>query len=271
MTGRRLWFSASLSASLLALLFAGFCGYLFGLSHFQEQHSQSTMYKNFAGQLATAVAPVAVPADGVPVAILDMPTVHLTHAVVVEGTTGADLARGPGHLAGTVLPGQDGVTVLLGRHGTFGAPFAQLAGLRVGDKIQVTTGQGVFTYQVNAYGHGAHPVQDQARDRMVLVTADSSWIPTETVYVGARLVGQPADTPGRVGAVSAAGRPLATDPSALQPLQLWSLALLIVSVLAGLGVRYWNRRAIYLVLSPVLFALVWTVYASTALYLPNLY
>jgi sortase A len=45
---------------------------------------------------------------------------------VVEGTASSDLLDGPGHLRSTVLPGQVGTSVVMGRAKTYGAPFGAI-------------------------------------------------------------------------------------------------------------------------------------------------
>ncbi|MFJ9951487.1 class E sortase [Kitasatospora sp. NPDC091207] len=268
---RRRFLQAAWAVSLLAALTLGFVGYLFTLSHLQEKHFQSTAYKTFRDQLGRAVAPTGAAADGDPVALLDIPAIGLHRAVVVEGTTGRDLMRGPGHRRDTALPGQSGVSVVFGRGASFGAPFADLSKLRVGDKIEATTGQGRFTYTVNVYGDGDHPISDPARNRLVLVTGDSSWIPGSTALIGARLDGDPEVNPGGRPATVPYDKALAADKSALAALQLWSLGLLGAVVAALVLARVWHRSAAYLSLAPVIGALLWAVYENAAALLPNLY
>ncbi|MFE0460158.1 sortase [Kitasatospora sp. NPDC058965] len=263
---------AGWAATLLSGLLLGFVVYLLALSPLQEAHDQSTSYQTFRYALANALAPTGSAPDGDPVAVLDIPRIGLHQAVVVEGTTGRDLMRGPGHRRDSALPGQSGAAVLFGRGASFGAPFGRLSELRVGDKIEVTTGQGRFSYTVNAYGDSTHPIQDAAAPaRLVLVTSDSGWIPTGTVLVGARLDGDPQPNPHGRPAQLPADHALAQDTGALAPLQLWAAGLLGAVLLATLAVRRWHRRAAYLAFTPVLAALLWACYENAAALLPNLY
>lgn len=269
---RRLLLQLGWTASLLSVLLLGFGVYLEAFSGFQEQHFQSTAYKSFRDQLANAIAPTGAAADGAPVAVLDIPAIGLHQAVVVEGTSGRDLMRGPGHRRDTALPGQLGTAVLFGRGTAFGAPFGRLAELRVGDKIYATTGQGRFSYTVNTYGDSTHPVRDPAAPaRLVLTTSDSGWIPTGTVLIGARLDGNPQPNPYGRPAITPADHALAADSGALAALQLWALALLAAVLAATLAVRHWHRRAAYLTFAPVVAALLWAGYENAAALLPNLY
>ncbi|TWF98664.1 sortase [Kitasatospora viridis] len=268
---RRIAVQTGWAATLLSGLLLGFGIFLFGLSPLQEMHYQAAAHRTFQDRLANAIAPTGAATDGSPVAIIDIPRIGLHDEVVVEGTTGRDLMRGPGHRRDTALPGQAGVAVLFGRGAAFGGPFGRINELRAGDKIQVATAQGQFSYTVNAYGTGAHPILDPDPNRMVLTTSNSDWIPTSTVLVGARLDGDPQDNPGGRPAIIAADHALAQDTGALAALQLWSAALLGAVALSTLAARYWVRRAAYLACTPVLAALLWAVYENAAALLPNLY
>ncbi|MGF1428949.1 sortase, partial [Kitasatospora sp. LaBMicrA B282] len=269
--GRRWVQQTGWAATLLSLLLLGFAVYLVALSPLQEMHYQAAEYQTFRYQLSQATAPVGPAADGAPVAIVDIPKIGLHHVVVVEGTTGRDLMRGPGLRRDSVLPGQDGVSVLFGRGTAFGGPFGRISELRVGDKISVSTGQGQFSYTVDQYGTGGHPLTDGYPYRLVLTTGNSGWIPTGTVLVGARLDGDPQPDPGRRPALTAADHALAQDTGALAVLQLWSAALLAAVLAVTLAVRRWHRRAAYLAFAPVLAALLWACYENAAALLPNLY
>lgn len=255
---------------LLAVLLLGFAGYLFGLSGIQEERTQTTLYKTFRNQLALAVAPTGPQAVGEPVALIDIPQIGLRHAVVVEGTSGAALTRGPGHRVNSPLPGQAGVSVIYGRRVSFGAPLAHLDRLRVGDDITATTATGLARYQVTATGTADRPLHETAPNRLVLVTADASWRPDHPVSVSATLVGTPAVAPARP-ALPDSQKALAVDPGAVLVLMMWSLALAGVAVLATVARHRWAAMPAYVCAVPVGLAVVWNVYESAAQLLPNLY
>lgn len=68
---------------------------------------------------------------------------------VVEGTGLDGLKAGPGHYAGTALPGQPGNFAVAGHRTTYAAPFFHLDQLREGDEVLVTDRGGVrHTYRV---------------------------------------------------------------------------------------------------------------------------
>ena len=259
------------AVSLLSVLMLGFFVYLYGLSGISEQRAQSVLYKTFAGELALATAPTGPTTEGAPVAILNIPAIHVHDLVVVEGTSAGDLTHGPGHLPATVLPGQYGVSAVYGRNVSYGGPFARLMELRRGDRITVTTGQGTATYVVESFGTSAHPAPDPTANRLLLETGDSSGYPTGWAQVSADLWSAPQQTPTAWPAVTAQELPLAGNPAALLPLVLWAQALLLVSLAGSVAAGYWFRWATLLCAAPLVLALVWAVYENLSLLLPNLY
>jgi sortase A len=64
---------------------------------------------------------------------------------VVEGDGARELRRGPGHLAGTAMPGDDGNCVIAGHRDTH---FRVLKDIRAGDDIVLETPAGQFLYRV---------------------------------------------------------------------------------------------------------------------------
>ena len=96
-----------------------------------------------------APAPVVPAAPGEVVGRIEMPTIGVD-ANVVEGVAREDLKRAPGHYPDTPLPGQLGNASIAGHRSTYGAPFAELDELEIGDRIIVTTVQGRFVYLMTA-------------------------------------------------------------------------------------------------------------------------
>lgn len=119
--------------SILAALLLGFvvdAGLVGDLRHARDRQVD---YADFRSALANGVAPVGrsagggtAPVPGEPVALLEIPALHLRE-VVREGTTAGDLARGAGHRRDTTLPGQAGVSVIMGRQATYGGPSGSWA------------------------------------------------------------------------------------------------------------------------------------------------
>ena len=260
---------AVVSAAFLFVI--GFLIYLFGLSGVSEAHAQSTMFKTLEPELAQAVAPVGPAKEGTPVAVLNIPEIGLKNTVVVEGTTSRDLALGPGHVQASALPGEVGWSFIYGKVATFGAPFAHLLQLKKGDLITVATGQGVARYVVHSFGTSHYPAVDDSANRLVLMTANTGGIPTEAVQVSADLVSTPQANPEDWPAITSSDVYLASDPSSLIPLLLWSEALLFTVIAATVAAHRWSRWPTYLLAAPVVIAVTICVYSNLAGLLPNIY
>jgi sortase A len=258
--------------TLLAVFVLGFAGYLYYLSGVQEARMQTTMYARLTGELQQALAPLGSTAPGSPVAVLNIPAIGLRNEVVVEGTSPQNLTNGPGHLRSTALPGQAGAAVLYGRRATFGAPFARVPQLRPGDRITVTTGQGRATYQVKLVGDSRRPILiNPAPNQLILVTADSVWLPSHYIEVSANLTSAPQQDPGGRPAVGPSETPLHNDPTTLILTMAWGLALVVISVAGTIAAARWSRWPAYMATVPIALAVVWNLYESIAALLPNIY
>src|SRR5579862_7493409 len=124
------------SLVVLAVLTLGFCFDLAVVSRFEYRAAQAREFNRLRNELAHGLAPISqvdrkgrVVATGSPVALLQIPALHL-RTVVLEGTSSEVLTTGPGHLRDTVLPGQVGTSVVFGRAATYGGPFGGIHGLR---------------------------------------------------------------------------------------------------------------------------------------------
>jgi sortase A len=153
-----------IGAGILILLFTAY--QIWGTS-IQESHTQNALRSTLIAEtnnqeirhaLAEASAldklptgpPVTAPrtgdpAEGEPVGDIRIPVIGINQ-VVVEGTNTPDLRKGPGHYIGTPLPGQEGNAAVAGHRTTYGHPFYNLDGVKVGDPIVLTTLQGIFVY-----------------------------------------------------------------------------------------------------------------------------
>jgi sortase A len=258
---------AATAVLILATVLLGFGVYLAVISQLRFDRAQHTAYANFRTDLAQATAPTGptVPGDpkrllspGTPVAVLAIPAIGLRD-VVFEGTTSEVLQNGPGHLRDTVLPGQGGLSEILGRETTFGGPFGRLAELNPGATITVTTGQGVSRFLVIDIRRAGDPEPAAMRPdsgRLVLATADgSAFLPGGVLRVDADLVSRTLPTVPPV--VTGADLPpteqvLAGDPSAWLPLVLWGQALVGAACLITWVRSRWGRWQVWLVAVPVL-------------------
>jgi sortase A len=269
--------AAAVSMLLLALLLLGFVGYLFGLSGIQEAGAQARLYQTFRNELGQDVGPLGPYGAfgrtglGAPVAVLDIPSIGIRDLVVVQGTAPEQLRLGPGHLRNTPLPGQTGLSVVYGRRATFGAPFGRLGELQPGDEITALTQQGKFVYKVAAIGDSHYPVHDSSLNRLALLTASSSVVPSYYLEVDADLVSTPQNGPAVLPAIGPDEQAMAGDDSALALTMAWGLALVLVSVGGAVAATRWSVWTVYLVLVPAVLAILWNVYENFAAVLPNLF
>lgn len=296
-------FGAGVASRVLALLAVGtlgFVGYLVLLSPLEQDANQDVLYSRLRGPIAEGVPPYAgqqvsddgtverevppiyddgedvlIPA-GAPIAVLDIARLDLRQ-VIVEGTGSGDLMSGPGHRRDTVLPGQNGVSLVYGRSTTFGGPFQHIAQLQPGDELTVVTFQGEFTYEVEGVRRDGDPLPDiepvtDGGSRLTMVTAEgpNAYQPDRTVFVDALLRGDAQAAARRPAIIPPEERSLASDRPALLNLVLWMQGLAVLAVaMAWLRVR-WGRWETYLVGLPAVLAVLWNVYESVARLLPNL-
>jgi sortase A len=276
--------SALWAATTVGVLAAWLLVYGVGLSSLQEQHSQHVLYAQLRQQFAKQLAPPHLGADGrvaavhpgQPVALITAPGAGLRNVVVVQGTRATDLRSGPGHLPGTVLPGENGPSWILGRGATFGAPFRSITSLHAGDRITVTTQQGIFTYVVNdVRGPGDRIESSPDAARLTLVTSvgsgwRSGWAPTRAVYVDATLSGKAAPVTPIPQVRTAADGVMRGDAAALVPLFLWLLALVSVALLLVWARLRWGPWQAWIAGLPVVTAALWGAADAIFQLLPNL-
>jgi sortase A len=265
----------SVLVSLSGLALWGAC-YTFVLSSVQEHRAQHILYAAFRGQVAEGTAPSGGRiAHGAPVAMLEAPTVHLHHLMVVEGTTSGDLEAGPGHRRDSPLPGQVGTSFIAGRSRTFGAPFARIGSLKKGDTITALTGEGTFKFSVDAVRRPGDSLSafDAGAARLTLVTSEAiKGGARQLLYVDATLKGaaQPEST-GRPSSIPAAERQMQGDRRAFLPVVLWLGAMLLVVVAASVARVRWGLRQTVVVGLPLAIASAWGVAETATHLLPNLF
>lgn len=247
------------------------------LGDLRQERSQDLLYDQFRTDVASATAPVGpVVPVGEPVALLRIPSIGLEQ-VVVEGTASGDLRAGPGHQRNTVLPGQDGTSVVMGRAATYGRPFADITQLRPGDAIEVVVAQGTRVFEVLGVRRTGDPLpQPRATGvaRLVLATAEgegrlAGLTPGEAVYVDAEAADAFPAPAGRPAAVPASEQILAGEISVM-PLLATCLAALVLATLTIIAARQrWSPTQVWLLASPVVAALAWATTDVLVRLLPN--
>jgi sortase A len=278
------------SILILAVCALGFVVWLALFSRLHYDHAQDLAYDTLRYDLAQGTAPtgptevvnpneanspVALVPSGTPLALLSIPEIGL-RAVVFQGTTGSVLENGPGHLRDTELPGQVGISVIMGRQAAYGGPFSKLASLAPGDAFTVVTGQTVAQFTVLDLRRGGDPSPPppaEGQSRLILVTGDGApFAPSGLLYVDANLTSKPQVAPPMVlssSDLSPSENAMGTDPSAWLPIVFWGQLLL----LATLGLSWlrsaWGRWQTWLIAVPILGYIVLSIADEVTRLLPN--
>jgi hypothetical protein len=270
--------------TILSVTLLGFSVYVGFGSRLHHDRAQLDAYANFRKELALGTAPVGQtqPTDstrlltpGTAVAVLKIPALHLDE-VVFEGTSGAVLENGPGHVRDSPLPGQAGISEILGRSTLYGGPFGRIETLAPGDTFTVITGQGVQRFAVADVRRAGDPEPPPVAGaaRLVLATATGNpFVPAGVVRVDAELTSQVQPSAPQVlgpALLPAAEQAMATDPLAWYPLVLLGQALVIVAGLLTYARVRWGGWQAWVVGVPVLVFLGLAVADEAIRLLPNL-
>jgi len=271
------------SLMILAALLIAFAANVTVLSQVQHLVSQQLLVNQLREQLSAGTAPVSegdfddvLLADGAPLAVLDIPQIDV-HEVIVEGTSGDTLKAGPGHRRDTVLPGQQGISVLMGRAAAFGGPFGRIQELAPGDSFTVRTGQGKQVFEVIGVRYAGDPTPASPKageSRLMLQTARGpAFIPSGIAYVDAQLRSEVQASGQRQTTFTALppqDKAMATDTSTV-----WALVFALQFLLVAQFAAVWAYRRIgaqktWVVFVPVGVLAVLYVNNQLTLLLPNL-
>jgi LPXTG-site transpeptidase (sortase) family protein len=273
---------AGLAFVVVGSLMLGLVVQFAGVSQISYARDQQLALESLRYELANGTAPVAqvgqdgkLLATGTPVAVIEIPEIGVRD-VVLEGTTSSTTMSGPGHRRDSVLPGQQGASVIYGRQSAYGAPFASISNLAVGDEITATTGQGVATYTVTNVRYPGDPVPaaiEAGQGRLSLVSGTGlPFLPQSVVRVDAQLTSEAQPTPTRVltyAVLSDAELTMAGDGSAWPLLVLGLIMMFAVLALVTLSRRYWGVWQTWIVAVPALFAVGLFCARQVSLLLPN--
>lgn len=141
----RTLFSILLFAAGAILLFIGARDY-FGsrLGQSEAAHEFEQPIPETPATRAAVPAPIHEVALGETLAKLTIPRLG-AELYVVEGDGARELRRGPGHLAGSAMPGADGNCIIAGHRDTH---FRVLKDIKEGDDIVLETQTGQYLYRV---------------------------------------------------------------------------------------------------------------------------
>ena len=230
----------------------------------------TALEQRLASDLVNGVAPVSNPiALGVPIGLIEVPNRDV-RAVVIEGSKAEQLAQASGHLIGSALPGQPGVSAILGRSQTYGAEFRNLDQLIVGDEVVVTTGQGVHTYEVIDItvrsARDAAAFQGEGHMLILATVVDSS----DRLVVRATLTspvfpaGEATDHQTSLDELGLAG-----DSSSWSDLALWMLIAALLAAGFPVIVNQVGRRVGWLVVAPIAMWVALEVWTAISLMSPS--
>jgi sortase A len=273
------------SLIILAVSALGYVVWVWLFSSLHYDKAQLYAYELLRYELANGDAPNgptdpinpnALLASGSPVAVMSIPAIGL-QTVILQGTTSSVLENGPGHLRDTPMPGQQGISVILGRETAYGGPFGKLASLVPGDKITVVTGQTVAGYKVldlRRAGSPDPPPLAAGAGRMVLVTSDGApLVPSGLLYVDCDQYSKPQPAPPMVlssGDLSPSEADMGTEPQAWLPIVLWGQLLLIVTGILSWLWNAWGRWQTWLIAVPIVGYIVLSASDEVTRLLPNL-
>lgn len=128
---------------------------------------------------------------GDPVGRIRIPEIGISK-VVVEGTDGASLRKGPGHYPETPLPGIRGTVAIAGHRTTYGAPFNDIDDLEKSDEIVVEMPYGRFVYSVErqqiVQPTATWVTRRVGHDRLVLTACHPKYSAAQRIVIFARLL-----------------------------------------------------------------------------------
>ena len=237
----------------------------------------TTQNKSAGPALISADISVPEPPEGSVVGRLQIPAIGVNQ-YMVEGTSEADLAKGPGHYIGTSMPGQAGNIAIAGHRTTYGAPFNNLNNLKIGDQISITSNSGEqLTYAVSADPVAVSPndvsvLNASADNRLTLTTCNPRFSSSQRLVVVAELsephtvaAAAPSAKPRRVHIVS---EPIGWNTGYVP------IVFLLAALLIGLGLANRRARHVYgrigrwLVLTPIWVAGLFFLFESLTRLLP---
>ena len=235
-----------------------------------HDRAATALEQRLASDLVNGVAPVSNPiALGVPIGLIDVPNRDV-RAVVIEGSKAEQLAQASGHLIGSALPGQPGVSAILGRSQTYGAEFKNLDQLIVGDEVVVTTGQGVHTYEViditvrSARDAAAFQGEGHMLILATVVNSSDRLVVRATLTSPVFPAGEATDHQTSLDELGLAG-----DSSSWSDLALWLLIAALLAAGFPVIVNQVGRRVGWLVVAPIAMWVALEVWTAISLMSPS--
>jgi sortase A len=199
---------------------------------------------------------LVAPAEGGGEGVIQIPKIGVNWAFV-EGVQLSDLAKGPGHYPGTPLPGQIGNAAIAGHRTTHGAPFFRVNELAPGDRINIQTLAGKYTYVVYKQPFAVKPtayyvVANTKGAQLTLTSCNPRYSAAERIVIKAKLLRTASDKPHKPP-TRIHGHPipppkpeqlstaLKGQANSKAPALLWGFFVAIVGVLWWWAFRRWRH------------------------------
>ncbi len=214
-----------------------------------------------------------IPADGKVEGTITIPGVLGTMAFV-EGTTRDDLKEGPGHYAGTPMPGTLGNAAIAGHRTTYLHPFWGVDKMKPGDDIIIRTIAGTFVYkmtqQLIVQPTDLAVVADTPDAELTLTSCNPKGSAAQRIVIKAKLDVEkssppalPRPIPATVGTGKSRATPqdglaqgLSGQTRSLLPSIFWGIFALIVGLGWWWSFRRWRHPATWFIgILPFLIAL----------------
>jgi sortase A len=249
-----------------------------------KKAGSSTTSTTSLGEITTTTTPLPKP-SGEAVAIIRIPKIGVEKAVV-QGVGVPDLKKGPGHYPTTPMPGQPGNAAIAGHRTTYGAPFFRLDELVQGDRIDVTTNQGDFTYRVRE-SKVVRPQQNEVlapstENVLTLTTCNPRFSASQRLIVVSTLSNEPAAAPPTTvappvedhGTKTTVPPRLADEASVSggttpkRPAIIWGLLAALIWLVTWLLSKRWGRVTAYAMGTPVFLVVLFIFFENFARLLP---
>ena len=262
-------------SSALLVLILGLFVFAKVFTPMAEDRAQALLEKEFTPALLNGVAPVGYPIEsGTPVALIEIKDINVRR-IVVEGTRAEELAKGPGHLVGSAIPGQPGTSAILGRSSRYGSAFARLDELKAGQEVTVTTAQGEHTYEV--VDSTVRSANDSAaftgeRNMLLLITGVGGASPDQRLVVRALLTSPVFPAGATAAEVQTTTAELGLEGSTKSPMQLalWLFLLMILLVVTILLTEKIGKRVTWLIAIPLITVALFQVWHHATLMYPSI-
>lgn len=178
-----------------------YAGFTFGLSYIQAQAGQGQLRSLFTISGNGSVDPDYLRNESAafsqrlnhldPVGEINIPAIG-ARWMMVEGADSEALAKGPGHIEETSLPGAGGNFAVAGDRVLYGAPFLNLDEVKAGDQVKVKMPYATFIYEVResfiVTPDDVSVLEPVGYEAITLLTCDPPWDIKQRIVVRGQLV-----------------------------------------------------------------------------------